>query len=146
MGETIAIVRLILRLESGEVLLLKRSQRSHHHPGCWEFPGGGMEQGEGLTTALRREVREETGLEIAGLPSSFLPVKSREFKPWPQSSLHPELYGTDSCVVSDEEEIVLSPAHEDFGFFARREALDLPLAPSAAVALEDPRLFPRTRR
>ena len=41
------------------LLLLKRSDN-----GCWGLPGGAVEPGEIVETAARREVREETGLEI----------------------------------------------------------------------------------
>jgi 8-oxo-dGTP diphosphatase len=33
--------------------------------GCWEFPGGKVEDGESETDALVRECREEMGIEVA---------------------------------------------------------------------------------
>jgi 8-oxo-dGTP diphosphatase len=46
-----------------EVLAAQRGYPSHL-AGMWEFPGGKVEPGEDETGALRRECREELGVEI----------------------------------------------------------------------------------
>ncbi len=49
---------------SGEqVLLVQRGKEPLK--GYWSLPGGAVEAGEPLAEALRREVREETGLSVA---------------------------------------------------------------------------------
>ena len=45
--------------EKGRLLLAKRSDSR-----CWGFPGGGVELGEQVEMAARREAREELGVEI----------------------------------------------------------------------------------
>lgn len=47
----------------GEILLIKRGKNPHY--GRWMIPGGALEWGETLEAAAVREVREETGIEIA---------------------------------------------------------------------------------
>lgn len=47
----------------GRVLLIRRAQPPA--AGYWHPPGGKLEAGESLLEACRREVREETGLEVA---------------------------------------------------------------------------------
>jgi 8-oxo-dGTP diphosphatase len=54
-----------VRNRMGRILLLQRSARATHFPSAWELPGGRPETGEDIETALRREIREETGLEIS---------------------------------------------------------------------------------
>lgn len=48
-----------LIFDEGRILLGHR-----HDIDWWNLPGGGMEAGETVDEALRREVREETGLEV----------------------------------------------------------------------------------
>jgi len=52
--------------------LLARRLPSAHLGGLWEFPGGGIEDGESPIEALVRELREELGVEVeVGRPLTF---------------------------------------------------------------------------
>lgn len=55
--------------KSGDVLLMRRAAKPEQDAdfaGMWSFPGGGIEEGETVEQAARREILEETGLEDAG--------------------------------------------------------------------------------
>ncbi len=47
-----------------ERLLIARRPTDKHVGGMWEFPGGKREPGESIEDSLRREIREELGIEI----------------------------------------------------------------------------------
>jgi 8-oxo-dGTP diphosphatase len=57
-------VKAVLVDEDGRTLLIRRSASNRCFAGTWEWPGGKVDEGEDFDTALRREMREETGLEI----------------------------------------------------------------------------------
>ncbi len=44
-------------------ILIALRAKDAHQGGLWEFPGGKVEQGESVETALSRELNEELGLE-----------------------------------------------------------------------------------
>ncbi len=51
-----------LIFDRGRILMAQRGKEPLK--GWWSLPGGALETGESLDTGVRREVREETGLEI----------------------------------------------------------------------------------
>ena len=57
---TLAVGGIVIR--DGRLLMVRRAQEPAR--GLWSVPGGKVERSEYLSDALRREVREETGLEI----------------------------------------------------------------------------------
>ncbi|MFD0153008.1 NUDIX hydrolase [Streptomyces sp. NPDC055721] len=55
-----------IAVEDGRLLLIRLSDASPvFTPGLWHMPGGGIDPGEQPVEALSRELREETGLELA---------------------------------------------------------------------------------
>lgn len=71
------LVPLVMRPEGHTVLLTRRTDHLHHHPGQVSFPGGRLEDDDdGLLAAALREAHEEIGLappwvEPAGLLDQY---------------------------------------------------------------------------
>lgn len=59
----IAVVAAVLQQPDGRFLLAQRPP-GKAYAGYWEFPGGKVEPGETSPQALRRELREELGIEV----------------------------------------------------------------------------------
>jgi 8-oxo-dGTP diphosphatase len=49
----------------GRILVLKRAPAMTYRAGSWDLPGGHIALGESLEECLLREVKEETGLDVA---------------------------------------------------------------------------------
>lgn len=62
-----------LIFENNKILLVERA--GEPLKGWWSLPGGVVETGETLEQAIRREIREETGLEVG--PLKFLEIFER---------------------------------------------------------------------
>ncbi len=68
MSKVIHVAVGVILNDNNEVLIAFRSP-DKHQGGLWEFPGGKLEDGESVESALHRELQEELGLT----PLSFKP-------------------------------------------------------------------------
>ena len=62
-GAAVRVVAAALWNQLGEVLIAERPA-GKPLAGRWEFPGGKLDRGESELGALRRELREELGIEV----------------------------------------------------------------------------------
>ena len=109
-----------------EILLLQKKDREGRHP--WEFPGGGVQFGENMEMALRREVKEETGLDIKVISLAGL---------WSyQRSSHQFLTGAIFIAQAEKKEVVLSNEHLNFAWVRPEEMKRYPLHQSLYRSLQ----------
>jgi len=62
-----SVVAAVIQDKEGRILVSQRSLNSKLYPGKWQVPGGKVEKGENHLDALKREVKEETDLEIISI-------------------------------------------------------------------------------
>lgn len=111
---------------AGRVLLVKGDRRG------WEPPGGQVELGEDLAAALKREVREEAGCEVA--VGGLLGVSSNLGRP--ERGVPEQVVLTFSCEWVGGEPRAGDECSEA-GWFTPDEALGLVQAPQQKAKLSD---------
>ena len=65
--EIVIFQKAVLFDSYGKLLALRRRDEDERRPGCWDLPGGGLEEHEDVRLAIEREILEETGLIVEGL-------------------------------------------------------------------------------
>lgn len=116
----ISVVIGVIRDDAGRILY------QHKSSGIWNLPGGLIEPGETPAEALRREVLEETGLEIT--PSRVIAVTGGPRYRWE----YPNGDKTEPTIIVFECEVIggaLDPRDSETAalrYFSRAEAPALP--------------------
>lgn len=70
-GEYHLTVLGVIKNAEGNYLITKRTAGKAWAAGWWEVPGGAVLAGESSDTAVRREVLEETGLDVADAAGGY---------------------------------------------------------------------------
>lgn len=92
-----------IKNEKGEILLQKRKDKQ-----VWGFPGGALEIGESVEIAAKREIKEETGLDV--IPKKIIGIHSNYYDEYPNGDkvqplsifLELDCVGGELCCDNDE--------------------------------------------
>ena len=111
-----------------ELLLLK----SHKWPGQYVVPGGHVELGERIEDAVRRETKEETGLEVYDL--EFIVFQEFIYDPSFWKPRHFIFF--DYACKTESTEVQLNDEAEEYIWVPLDEAVQLPLDTYTRVCIE----------
>jgi mutator protein MutT len=128
------VVIAVIRNKQGKYLLTLRAEDDPEDKfhNIWQLPGGGVEWGEKLEDALKREMREEIGVEI-----NVIKLIPKIFESIRDTSWH-GIFPCFLCELVDENaEIVLNSEASDFKWCTPDEVKTLPSFPetNAVIAL-----------
>jgi 8-oxo-dGTP diphosphatase len=116
--------------EEGKVFLSKRSKNVKLDAGLWETPGGGVEFGETMAEALKRELMEENGVVIE--VGEMLDVVEYIDKEKGDHHVSPAFV----CKIIEGTPKIMEPDKcEEIGWFSLAEIKKLPLRSFAAKDL-----------
>jgi mutator protein MutT len=109
--------------KNGKLFITKRGKKAKNERGKWEIPGGSVELGETLEQALKREIKEEYGIEIKLLEllGVFDHIIVDEKQHWVSPSY--------ICILTKGKPKILEPEKCDaIGWFTLKEAEKLELS------------------
>jgi 8-oxo-dGTP pyrophosphatase MutT (NUDIX family) len=115
----------------GRILLQRRRDNN-----LWALPGGGMDTGESVGEAVIREVREETGYEVAPLYIIGVYSDPKHVFSYDDGEVRQEFSVCIACELVGGELRVSSESHE-VTWFTPDEARDQPMHQRIRVRLLD---------
>ena len=100
-------------------LIVKRSETDDFLPNCWEFPGGSVEDGETISEALKREIKEEIGLDISSKHPQLIGI-SEEFMNEDKTERYLQL--NYKIVMDTEPNMTLSSEHVTYDWATKDDS------------------------
>jgi nucleoside triphosphatase len=121
---------------AGDYLICRKPMNRGVFPGQWGLPGGGIEPGEQMEAALRREIWEEVGIEIDDIQPAL-------FKDGQHTKLYPDgrreeiymIFLVFSC-RADSTVVVLGEEFEAYAWVRGEELAGYDLNPETRDTFE----------
>ena len=113
----------------GKILLMK----SHKWKGKYVIPGGHVELGEKLEDALKREIKEETGLRIYDI--EFICFQEFVFDDAFWKKRHFIFF--DFACKTNSTNVELNPESQEYVWVNLKEALKLPIDPYTRKTIKE---------
>lgn len=119
-GEYHLTVLGVVARPDGKFLITKRVMTKHWAPGWWEVSGGSVQAGEDSKDAVKREVLEETGLDVTNAEGGYMFTYHREnpgkgdnyfvdvyrfMMDFDESDVHPQESETDGFMLATLDQI-----------------------------------------
>ena len=120
-GEYHLTVLGVIARTDGTFLITKRVMTKAWAPGWWEVSGGGVQAGESSEEAVRREVKEETGLDVRNAEGGYAFTYKR-VNPDEGDNYFVDVYRF--VMDIDEKDVSFQEAEIDGHMFATREQIE----------------------
>ena len=120
-GEYHLTVPGVVARPDGTFLITKRVMTKAWAPGWWEVSGGGVQAGESSEEAVRREVKEETGLDVRNAEGGYAFTYKR-VNPDEGDNYFVDVYRF--VMDIDEKDVSFQEAEIDGHMFATREQIE----------------------
>ncbi len=108
----------VVKRGDGKFLITQRAMDKAWAPGAWEISGGGVQAGEESEDAIRREILEETGLDVTGAEGGY---QFSYIRKSPGDNYHMDVYRFE---MDFKEEDIIPELRETIGYrIATREEI-----------------------
>lgn len=131
------IASVVIISGDGKILMGRKDpSKGGVYPDAWHIPGGGIDEGETLETAARREALEEVGIDLTDRPIRLLPYVDKGGSPKTLPSgekvwCNMTFNRFEARLPEAAEDIGIKPADDlvELRWFAENELEDIGLVP-----------------
>jgi mutator protein MutT len=127
------LARTIILDQSGQILLLRRARDDEHRPGEWDFPGGGVEEGETPLAAAIRETKEEANLTLQAETLQLVYTMTSLASNDPHLSVNRCIF---AARFPEGQTVALSEEHDEYVWLSVKESIRALAHPIYSAALQ----------